>query len=191
MTSAPHDLNKSIKQEAGTILNEAGLLAILNEFGTVHISGSYALDLMTWRDLDIYVETEKITLADFFLLGGDIAGALQPAKMNFRNERIAATPGLPSGLYWGVYLGDERKGAWKIDIWAVGGNECKRLLDHCAAIKRKLTPESAQQILAIKSQCWQDPSYRKSYSSGDIYRAVLENGVKDIEQLKKYLRTKG
>jgi hypothetical protein len=37
--------------------------------------------------------------------------------MHYRDETIARTPGLPSGLYWGVYLGNERDGAWKIDIW--------------------------------------------------------------------------
>jgi hypothetical protein len=37
--------------------------------------------------------------------------------MHFRDESTAGTPGLPCGFYWGIYLGDERSGAWKIDIW--------------------------------------------------------------------------
>jgi hypothetical protein len=48
------NLNTLIKQEADKILFDEGLLSILRSFGTPHISGSYSLDLMTWRDLDIY-----------------------------------------------------------------------------------------------------------------------------------------
>jgi hypothetical protein len=30
--------------------------------------------------------------------------------MSFRNELIAKTKGLPTGLYWGIYFGNERAG---------------------------------------------------------------------------------
>lgn len=115
---------------------------------------------MTWRDLDIYLEIEKISETDLFVLGGKIASVFKPVKMHFRNELIAKTNGLPAGLYWGIYLGNERAVAWKIDVWAVKSAECKRLIEYCASIKRKLTPETALQILDIKSQCWQDPCNR-------------------------------
>src|ERR1051326_8117974 len=124
--------NDLIKKEADEILHSKGLLQILNSFGTPHISGSYSLDLMTWRDLDIYLEAGNITTKDFFLLGEKIATALNPLKMSFRNEIIAKTKGLPNGLNWGIYLGNERAGAWKIDIWLVKESECIRLLNHCA-----------------------------------------------------------
>src|SRR4051794_17411125 len=113
------DLNLSIKTEADEILLEKGLLNILNCFGIPHITGSYSLGLMTWRDLDVYLEVDNFSETDFFLLGSKICSVFTPIKMSFRNELLAKTKGLPSGLYWGVYLGNERAGAWKIDIWAV------------------------------------------------------------------------
>jgi hypothetical protein len=152
------NLNSLIEKEAGEILYEKGLLNILNLFGKPHISGSYALDLMTWRDLDIYLEVENISETDLFVLGEKIATVFKPAKMHFRNELIAKTSGLPAGLYWGIYLGNELEGAWKIDVWAVKPAECKRLIEYCTAIKQKLTPATILQILDIKSQCWKDPS---------------------------------
>jgi hypothetical protein len=183
------NLNGLIKKEADEILIQKGLLAILNLFGKPHISGSYFLDLMTWRDLDIYLETENITETDFFLLGGKIASAFDPVKMSYRNERIGKTKGLPHGLYWGIYLGNERAGAWKIDIWVVDTAECKRLLNYCEDIQKKLTPEASLHILNIKSQCWKDPAYRRSYTSMDIYKAVLEKKITTIEAFKDYLQT--
>jgi len=43
---------------------------------------------------------------------------MKPHRMHLRDECAVGTPGLPRGFYWGVYLGDERSGAWKIDILA-------------------------------------------------------------------------
>ena len=170
MSNSLLQLNEAIKKEADTMLHEKGLLDLLRSFGTPHVSGSYALDLMTWRDLDIYLEVEELKENRFFSLGGQLAS-------------------LPDGLYWGIYLGNERKGAWKIDIWAVHSAECKRLLDYCAAIQGKLDEQKATQILAIKSRCWQDPEYRRSYSSMDIYTAVLEEGIRDYEGFERYRRS--
>jgi hypothetical protein len=180
--------NLLLKHEAGELLYQKGLFNILQSFGTPHVSGSYALDLMTWRDLDIYLETDNMTEENFFVLGCQVCSAFAPVKMSYRNERLAKTKDLPTGLYWGVYLGNERAGAWKIDIWAVNPEECRRLVTHCTVIRQKLTPVAAQQILNIKSQCWQDPAYRRSYSSSDIYNAVLENKVTDITGFKSYLK---
>ncbi len=184
------NLNSLIKKEADEILFEKGLFKLLSSFGTPHIHGSYALNLMTWRDLDIYLQADEISETDFFVLGSKICSVFAPVKMHFRNELIARTNGLPFGLYWGIYLGNERSGAWKIDIWTVNASECKRCNDYCVGIKKKLTPESILRILDIKSQCWKDPEYRRSYNSMDIYDAVLEKGVEDIEGFKSYLKIK-
>jgi len=180
--------NQNIKKEADEILHQKGLFSLLQRYGAPHVTGSYDLDLMTWRDLDIYLQTDSISEENFFSLGGEITTLLHPAKMSFRNERLAKTEGLPNGFYWGVYLGNERAGAWKIDIWAVNKDECEQLLRYCRALKEQLTPESSLKILEIKSQCWQHPEYRRSFSSKDIYEAVLQNGVSDIDGFRDYIR---
>jgi len=182
------EINQQIKQEADEILTGKGLRELLNAYGQPHISGSYALGLMTWRDLDIYLETEDMPETKFFLLGGEIATLLRPVKMSFRNERIGKNKGLPHGLYWGIYLGNERAGAWKIDVWAVNSRECQSLLQFCSGIKEKLTPAAVQHILDIKSRCWQHPEYRRSYTSTDIYTAVLEKGITDFTGFMDYVR---
>ena len=189
MDNVHHDLNILMKKEADSILLDKDLLTILKSFGTPHIHGSYFLDLMTWRDLDIYLESENISTTDFFKLGEKICSSFDPVKMSFRNELKAKTKGLPNGLYWGIYLGDERAGAWKIDIWAVSPKECQRLLDYCNTVKRKLYPEAVRIIMEIKSQCWQDPAFRKSYSSSDIYAAVLDKNISSLGEFKEHLNS--
>jgi hypothetical protein len=70
----------------------------------------------------------------FFEMGGALSKVISPVKMQFGNEHIAKTAGLPLGYYWGIYLGNERAGAWKIDIWAVSWAERERLLKYCSDI---------------------------------------------------------
>ena len=183
-------LNDELHAEADDILLKKGLRKILGQYGTVYITGSYSLGLMTWRDLDIYLENENLTEQQFFELGKVIVSLLHPVKMSFRNERIARTKGLPTGLYWGIYLGDEKKGAWKIDIWGLDSEECKERLRFCNQIADRITDDSKIKILEIKSRCWMDPLYRKFYTSNDIYTAVLEKHVHDVDSFKMYLQDK-
>ena len=46
---------ESLRQEAGRLLAEFGLLEILREYGEPHVIGSVSMDLMAWPDLDIDV----------------------------------------------------------------------------------------------------------------------------------------
>jgi hypothetical protein len=190
MNKTMPDINQQIKDEADDILYNQGLFAILSKYGIPHITGSYSLNLMTWRDLDIYIQKENMNENEFFQLGAEINKKYHPVKMSYRNERITQTEGLPLGLYWGVYLGNERKGAWKIDLWAVDENECYHLVKFCDDIALRLTTLSKQIILTIKSGCWQDPEYRRSYTSSDIYHAVLDNEVTSLEEFRSYLKMK-
>jgi len=183
-------LNEQIRREADDILDARGLRKILSDYGVVHPTGSYSLGLMTWRDLDIYLETDDLNETRFFDLGKQINSVLKAVKMSFRNERIAKTKGLPVGLYWGIYLGDERKGGWKIDLWALDNEECKTRLNFCNDLAAEISADARIKILEIKSQCWTDPHYRKFYTSNDIYTAVLDNQAHDLASFKIYLQNK-
>lgn len=185
-------LDQRLHVEADQILEQQGLRPILSLYGTPHVVGSYALHLMVWRDLDITLETTSIGETAFFALGGAIAAALHPVRMSFRNERIARSPGLPHGLYWGIYTGPDRADSWKIDIWAVDPEECRRLLAiQEQQIAARLSAETRSRILQIKAQCWQEPGYHRTFTSMDIYRAVLDEGIADVTGFRESLRQKG
>ena len=179
-----------IRAEADGLLS-SGLRETLESYGEVHVVGSYRMRLMAWHDLDVHLVREAVDKTAFFALGGRVASLLSAQRMHYRDETVAATPGLPSGLYWGVYLGDERKGAWKIDIWATGPAGLDRVGSYCDAIARRLSSSSRETILQIKSECWQHPEYRRAFSSADIYTAVLEHGIEDVDEFWTFLERQG
>lgn len=180
----------TILDEARKLLISDGLLKILETYGAVLPTGSYALDLMTWRDLDLYLISEKISITEFFELGAAINMLLNPIKMSFRNEYIGKTKNLPKGLYWGIYLGNERKGAWKIDLWCLSEKEALERHKYCRVVESKLNPENRIVIHRLKQKCWKNRHYRKRFYSIDIYDAVLENGIASFGELKEYINSK-
>src|SRR5437867_3686376 len=109
---------------------------------------------MVWRDLDIHVVRPDVDVRAFFALGAQIAELLSPPRMHFRNEIVGRTPGLPPGLYWGIYLGDERTGAWKIDIWSSDAATFRAAYEFEERVRGALTDDVREAILRVKRAVW-------------------------------------
>ena len=101
--------DQAIRKEADQLLGPKGLRSLLKDYGTPHVTGSYVLHLMTWRDLDIYLDAPDLSEESFFRLGGRIASCLSPVRMSFRNERIVRTPNLPLVFIGASILGTRGK----------------------------------------------------------------------------------
>lgn len=179
-------LNTEILDEASEILYTLGLYDSLKKYGNPQVSGSYSLKLMTWRDLDIYLDSDTLNNDIFFELGKEISIKLKPSKMNFRNELIGKTSHLPSGLYWGVhtnFFGHQ----WKIDIWAIGSEEIKKKLNDVEETKKKLDNIKRKSILELKNNLHSHPKYRKVFFSTDIYQSVINDNIESLNQFDDWL----
>ena len=186
-------LNSIIKAEANEILHDYGLLQILNKYGNPIVTGSYVLDLMTWRDLDIHLETNDMTEKRFFELGQEIALSLKPHRMHYRNEFLDKTLDLPVGFYWGIYTNALRfPEVWKIDIWALDSNQINIDQKKFNDLKSKIDKDKRSIILSIKNHFCKHPEYRKKFYSIDIYHAAIEEDIKSTKEFSKWLeRNKG
>lgn len=182
--------DRTLRAEADALLYAQGLHPLVSEYGSVHVSGSYALQLMTWRDLDLYLEAPQLTVEQFFGLGGRVASLLAAWKMFFTNHRRQPSSEGLHGLYWGIRLGDVTAGAWKIDLWALDTPTCQERLAHTQRIAGRLTPDSRTTILALKAQLWNHPAYRDTITSQDIYEAVLDAGVNCLDEFWDYVRSR-
>lgn len=183
-------VDERLRAEADALLQERGLQQLIEEYAPVHITGSYTLHLMVWRDLDLAMEAPTISVPEFFDLGKRITMLLSPLKMFFTNNRDHDGSRYPRGLYWGIRLGDVRRGAWKIDLWAFDSDECRAKVRECDALKRRLNDENRLTILRLKSQLWDTAQYRDTITSQDIYEAVLDGGVDTLDGFFKHLEKK-
>src|SRR6266436_6234609 len=125
LLTADHQL----RAEAKEILDVKNLRHLLEEYAPISVVGSYALQLMTWRDLDIIMDAPTITVAEFFELGRRVTTLLSAWKSFFTNNRDHNQT--PRGLYWGIRLGDIKTVAWKIDLWAFDSEKYSSKIREC------------------------------------------------------------
>ncbi len=182
-------LSAEITSEADRILHDHGLLAVLGKYGNPVVVGSYVLGLMTWRDLDISLETNEMTEARFFELGRDLALCLKPRRMQYRNEFIGKTPNLPGGYYWGIDTGSlGSPDAWNMDIWVMDSQEMARFQKEFSDLRSRISVDNRSAILTVKHHFCQHPEYRKAFASVDIYHAVTEEVIKAVKEFSQWLR---
>jgi hypothetical protein len=184
------ETDEELRAEADRLL-ASGLRQVLSDYGKIHIIGSYTLQLMVWRDLDIVLEMPGIDRKAFFELGSRISQLLQPFKMFLTDYTVGPNEYDFHGLYWGIRLGDLRQGAWKIDLHAEDRQRSQRMVEQCEALASRLTPDCRRRILTIKSTVWNHPAYRKTVTSQDVYDAVLDHAVTTVDEFWAYINRRG
>lgn len=200
MSYDPLNQQEELQKESHQVLEKLNLVEILSKYGKPTLVGSVTLGLMTWKDIDIEVITDNPNKEDI----ANIASTL----INLPNYRIDLTvinnedkhnPHTPKGIYLGIkYFDDipiqEQFGAsekvWKIDIWFLTKENAQGAIK-TKEIEEKLTDEKRKIILEIKEALATNPKYRKTIFSMDIYNAVLDNEVKNLEEFKGYLSKSG
>ncbi|HZS47060.1 MAG TPA: hypothetical protein VFC63_18440 [Blastocatellia bacterium] len=174
--------NAKLKKEANDLVDGCGLSELLVPYQAWFIGGSYSYDLMCWRDLDIYILDSQHNLNPCFDVARELTIRLAAKKSRFTNN----IGGQPNGLYWGIKLGNERQGAWKLDLWFLDQASYEQHAAYSAAMRNRLTPETSAAIISIKEAYWQRPEYRDTVTSSMIYNAVFDNGVRDLAGFERF-----
>ncbi len=167
---------------AHEILTQLQLFERWQVFGTPVLVGAVAYDLAMAPDIDIEIYCEVPRIEDGFVVLRDCALHPHVRKARFGNYLNEAD----EGLYWRLIYRTDDGTDWKIDMWSL-----RR--DHpgpCAAqlvepLRQALTPETRRAILELKA-LMQDGS-ALCHPSIDIYRAVIDGGVRTIAQLEAWL----
>ena len=185
--AALDEQDERLRAEAGALLLRHDVLGILGRFGTPHVSGSYAMRLMTWRDLDIYLEMPTRDTRAFLELGRQLGEALAPRKLSFTDHlHFPATEGL-RGLYWGIRTDDLSRGGWKIDLWGVEAPVCAERLAYCDALAARIDRTARYRILRMKHEVCRLPGYRDTITSQQVYDAVLDSGIRSDARFRELL----
>jgi hypothetical protein len=181
--------DRRLREEADRLLDRHDILAILQKFGQPHISGSYALPLMTWRDLDIYLEMPDLSRDGFFELGRRLAIAIAPRKASFTDHlNFPATENVP-GFYCGIHTDLLSRGGWKIDLWGVNAATCAERVRHAERIAAGLTAETRAAIFSIKNEVCRHPRYRDTITSQHVDDAVQSGGVRTLDEFWRHVRS--
>jgi hypothetical protein len=175
--------NSKLKLKADKLISTADLPELLTSYPDWFVGGSYGYDLMCWRDLDVYVLDEERNLKRCFDVGYELTQRLAAKKSRFTNN----VGGEPDGFYWGIKLGDERQGAWKIDLWFLDLASYQQHANYVTVMRERLTAETRSAIIEIKQAYWQRREYRDTITSDLIYRAVLDSDVRTVAEFECFV----
>lgn len=169
-----------LRAEATTLLRKHSLLKRLGEYGEVLLTGSFAADLMTSGDVDIYV-IGKWNKSDVRSVFESLLDEIDVKAWQLFNWVKYHDPRFPKAWYIGirdVYRG--RK--WKIDIWFLNKKQVERIpFSRWGEINVSENQRAA--IIAFKNYRDQKqleiPSYR-------IYEAVLHHDMRTVKSIREY-----
>ena len=156
--------------------------SLLQTYGPARVNGSFVLNLMTWRDLDLAVQLPHAhDVLTFFSLGQHIARRFPILKMSFSNQYLRPDTPFDHGLYWGIRLLHQQE-VWKVDLWGYGPDEYPSHLAEFETLQRSLAMANRRLILRIKNDACRLPSYRQALTSMQIYEAVTNAGVQTVDE---------
>ena len=167
------------KSQAERILYEFGLLKKLEEIGVPHIIGSYRMDMMAWNDLDIDIENYEMTMDKLYELSSFILNTFHPTWYEAKEEINEEGKRVWFHGFETVITGE----LWNIDLWFFDRETIADAERYCDDIAQRTSQIQKDRIVQIKEELIARDLYSfEKYKSLDVYKAVLENDVADVEE---------
>ncbi len=187
-------LDEALRAEAEDVLAASGIGEILAERGYV-AAGSYTMHTMAWRDLDFERPEDEPDWGSHFATAKRIAMTGWCWRVVCTNNyRVArADP----HLYIGLRATDPASRGrivpaesvyWKMDLLSMPSADLATHVPRRERWRSLMTEEKRAAILAIKNVVCHEPEYRRTIHSVQIYDAVLEHGVRGLEDFRRWLR---
>ena len=178
--------SKSVREEAKSLLRKYNIVETIKNYGMVKFTGSFELDLMCKKDIDISLINDNLTVADFTQMGKELIDKLNAPTVYYRNTRITPAEHRPeNALYWGIKTGE-----WWLDIWAMNESVYNRAESYIAEVRSKLNPQNRITILKLKKALLSLNTYGNKSGSRELYDAVLNNYVSSVQSFEEYIKEK-
>ena len=172
------------KRVAETILADLDLVPKWERFGRAVLVGAFAYDLLVVPDIDMEIYCPDLKIEHGFQVLSECALNHRVTKARFSNELA----GRDKALYWQLRYKLEDGTEWKIDMWSAPEDYDLPRGEHLVKpMRASLTSETRQAILKLKELRSLDSNL--SCPSVDLYRAVLDDGVRTIDDLHIWLKT--
>jgi hypothetical protein len=177
------DNSKVLRDEAFEIIEAFGFLEMLGKYGDARLVGSVALDLVVKPDIDFHLVLDKFDVVD---AAESIKGSLITDE-RIREIRVSEYLERDS-LKIGIDNLPGRSVECSIDIWITSDASTTGFED-TERIRSLLDEEIRNKILELKRFYFGKGQLHDGMSS-IIYRAILYDGVSNLDEFQKYLEEK-
>lgn len=176
------------KAAAHRILYDMGLYDLLAEIGTPHVIGGCRMDMMAWNDLDIDIENGAMSKERLYELTGYILRTFSPVWYEAKEE--VNDEGKTVWFHGFEAVIDGK--LWNFDLWFFDEETIRKAEAYCDRVAEMSRSQqgSRDAILEIKQELIRRDLYGfEKYASMDVYRAVLEQGIRSTdEMLERYVK---
>jgi len=175
-------------REAMGLLRRLGLMRMVREVGRAWLVGSVPLKLIVKPDIDVHVLVgeDDTPLAE----APEVDAALTIARGLMERCGVRKLEVLRFLFRRAVKIGfDQRVGdrTWHIDVWVTSDRE-NLGTGPTRWVRRRLTPALRRAILRLK-RYYAERDMCRFGMSAELYRAVIEHGVRTPRQFLDYART--
>ncbi len=186
--------SNTIKQNADRVLENLNLRSLLEHYGEVIFTGSYALDTMIWNDIDLQLKIEdplkeKQILSEIL---SKLINSFSIKKVNYIDFYINGRPEMPKGRYLGlVYWDTLKKEEWKIDLWILAQEDFEKNREFMQKMTTNLVGVLKERALDLKAELTDRYGRPPQMASYHIYKCLVEQSPKTDKEVYAYLREQG
>jgi hypothetical protein len=188
-------MTTDIKNKADALIKNKGLDDFLRNFGEVFYTGSYALDLMTWRDIDLQVKlyNEQSKFEAISAIFGHMIKDTDVIHMEYTRSTKENNPKMPEGDYLQLRVKEAPGQIWKIDIWMLNDSDFKQNREFVSRMKELLTSDNSIRdlIVNMKYEFMGNNERPPKMASYYLYQAVLFANINDPKEIRQYMKDHG
>lgn len=194
MTTTFHEIAQSIRMNAKQVLESKKIDSTIRKMGELYYTGSYALDLMTWNDIDMQLVIREgldpiESLGTIFSLLSKDPDFIEAQMIHFRGNY---KPKKPRGVYLGIKMDcPDLGGLWKFDIWSLDKLDFEKNRSLIETLRSKLNPQKRNLILELKHELMAGSERVPEMGSHFLYQAILLDDLKERPAIYNYFATKG
>jgi len=184
----------ALQAEADAVIATLDLAGLFADIGPIAFMGSYVSGLLSWRDLDVgLLAGPACGPTDVLAMLGRVAERVAVTGFSYADERGDRCPTeqerderyhVPIEIPW--------DGAtWRIDLSVWLHDLHTNVRDWHEELRTRITPEERLTVLRIKDVWWRLPTYPDEIGGGEIYEAVLQDGVLTPDAFDAWLVARG
>lgn len=170
----------SKQEKAYEILGRYQLIDKLEKIGKTSVVGSLKMGLMVSNDIDTDVDNASMSIEQLYEFTRYVLKEFHPTWHEAKEEINDVEEKVWFHGFEAIIDGE----LWNFDIWFLNREIIKKAERYCEQIIEQVSAnkEAKERIIFLKEQLIARDLYSfNKFTSIDVYKAVLENDVSDIE----------
>jgi hypothetical protein len=183
----------TLQDQAREMLAALDLAALVADTGPSLVTGSFVSGLMCWPEVDVMVHVgPDFTPRDVMGLLARIVTRPEVTGLDYRDERgpRCVTSEVRDERYH-VTLTVELADRWQIDLTLWLHDLHRNVTRWHEELRERITAEQRIAVLRIKDYWHRQPAYPHHVGGLDIYTAVLDDGVRTLDEFSAWLAARG